>query len=360
MYSLTLAITVGLSASAAGLDEVPFYADKLDLSYYLDASSERHPVETPGDWDIRRRHIRANFEKVAGPLPSRENLPPLAIQIEEEKDFPAYIRKKITFAVESWDRLPAYLLIPKNVQGKAPAVLCLHPTYEFGKDVVVGISGKPHRQYAEELAEQGFVTIAPDYPGFGDYQNARKRAYDHGYTSMTMKGIWNHMRCVDLLQSLPEVDPERIGCIGHSLGGHNTLFVGLFDERIKVMVTSCGFTLFAKYKGGDLTGWTHDGYMPTIASEFDKHPAKMPFDFPGILGALAPRTVFINAPVKDDNFDVSGVRDCVEAALPIFRLYGAEERLMAAYPDAEHDFPDRERLQAYACMRGVLAEPSRK
>lgn len=358
MYSLTLAITVGLSASAAGAEDAPFYADKLDLLFYLDASGERHAVETSADWDIRRKHVRANFEKVAGPLPSRKDLLALDVAVEEETEFPTYIRKKITFAVESWDRLPAYLLIPKNVQGKVPAVLCLHPTYEFGKDVVVGISGKPNRQYAEELAQQGFVTIAPDYPGFGDYQDARGRGYDHGYTSMTMKGIWNHMRCVDLLASLPEVDPERIGCIGHSLGGHNTLFVGLFDERITVMVTSCGFTLFAKYKEGDLSGWTHDGYMPTIATEFDKDPARMPFDFPGILGALAPRTVFINAPVNDDNFEVSGVKDCVAAALPIFRLYGAEERLMAAYPEAEHDFPDPERMQAYACIRNVLAGPS--
>ena len=359
MYSLTLAITLGLSASAAGPGEAPFYAGKLDLLCYLDASGERHPVETIADWEIRRQHVLANFQKVAGPLPSRERLVPLDIQVEDEQELPKYIRKKITFAVEPWDRLPAYLLLPKHVQGKVPAVLCLHPTSDIGKDVVVGLGGKENRQYAEELAERGFVTIAPDYPGFGDYKDARTRAYGQGYTSMTMKGIWNHMRCVDLLESLPEVDPGRIGCIGHSLGGHNTLFVGLFDERIKVMVTSCGFTLFAKYMGGDLTGWTHDGYMPAIASEYNCDAAKMPFDFPGILGALAPRTVFINAPVNDDNFEVSGVRDCVAAARPVYRLSGAEDRLLAVYPEAEHDFPDAERMQAYACIRNVLGAPGR-
>ncbi len=351
MYSLTLLITMGLSAPVAGVNDAPFYADKLDLMFYLDASGERQPVESPEDWDIRRHHIRANFQKVAGPVPSRDNLVPLDIQIEDEQEFPNYVRKKITFAVESWDRLPAYLLIPKNIEGRVPAALCLHPTADIGKDVVAGLGGRPNRQYAEELAERGVVTLAPDYPGFGEYKDARQRAYARGYSSMTMKGIWNHMRCVDLLLSLPEVDPERIACIGHSLGGHNTLFVGLFDERIRVMVTSCGFTLFAKYMQGDLTGWTHDGYMPAIASEFDKDPAKMPFDFPGILGALAPRTVFISAPVNDDNFEVSGVRDCVAAALPIFRLYDAEDRLIAVYPDAGHDFPDAERMQAYTHIR---------
>ncbi len=63
----------------------------------------------------------------------------------------------------------------------------------------------------------------------------------------------------------------------------------------KVMVTSCGFNTFAKYKEGDLTGWSHDGYMPRIAALYGADPTKMPFDFPEVLGALAPRHVFINA-----------------------------------------------------------------
>jgi len=172
--------------------------------------------------------------------------------------------------------------------------------------------------------------------------------------SATMKGIWDHMRCVDLLQSLPIVDPGRIGCIGHSLGGHNTLFVGLFDKRIKVMVSSCGFNAFAKYKNGNLTGWSHDGYMPRIASVYDKDPAKMPFDFTEVLGALVPRPVFVNAPLNDANFEVSGVRDCIRVAQPVYALCGAQDRLVAVYPEAEHDFPDPTREQAYAFIDEVL------
>ena len=67
------------------------------------------------------------------------------------------------------------------------------------------------------------------------------------YESGTMKGIWNHIRAVDLLESLPEVDPDRIGVIGHSLGGHNALFVAAFDQRIRAVVSSCGFNAFEDY-----------------------------------------------------------------------------------------------------------------
>jgi dienelactone hydrolase len=198
------------------------------------------------------------------------------------------------------------------------------------------------------------VTLAPDYPGFGEYVEARAALYARGHVSATAKGIWNHMRSVDLLQSLPYVDPGRIGCIGHSLGGHNTLFVGMFDPRVKVLVTSCGFTSFAKYKNGDLTGWTHDGYMPRIASVYGKDPRRMPFDFGEVLGALAPRAVFICAPKEDDNFDMSGVDDCVAAARPVFSLYGADDRLVVAHPEGGHDFPDETRQQAYAFIDRVI------
>jgi hypothetical protein len=65
----------------------------------------------------------------------------------------------------------------------------------------------------------------------------------------------------------------------------------------------------------------------------------MPFDFPEVLGTLSPRALFVNAPLHDANFDNAGVRDCVAA----YR----GKRLEVAYPDAEHDFPEPVRMQAY-------------
>jgi hypothetical protein len=57
------------------------------------------------------------------------------------------------------------------------------------------------------------------------------------------------------------------------------------------MVTSCGFTSMRKYKNGDLTGWEGQRYMPLIAQKYGKDPARVPFDFPDSLVALAPRPV---------------------------------------------------------------------
>lgn len=328
----------------------PFYAGKKDLMVYLDGQGKAHEVKSVEDWKKRRAHILANMQEVMGKKPDEGKRVPLDVQEVEEVEFPTFTRKKITFAVEQDDRVPAYLFIPKGLKGKVPAMLCLHQTTQIGKGEPAGVGGLPNLHYAEELAGRGYVTLAPDYPNFGDYQID---VYARGYVSATMKGIWNHMRAVDLLQSLPEVDGARIGCIGHSLGGHNSLYVATFDERIQVVVTSCGFNSFSKYYGGDLTGWSHKGYMPRIAEVYGKDPAKMPFDFTEILGAMAPRSVFINAPLKDGNF-LSGVDDCVEAARPVYALLKALDRLVIVQPDCEHDFPPEVREEAYRFVDGIL------
>lgn len=336
-----------LTALAAG---APFYADKSNLLVYIDSQGKQRDVLIKRDFEQRRRHILANMQEVMGPLPTAKR-PRLDMRVLEETDTPHYVRRKITFHSEK-DRVPAYLLIPKNKAGKLPAMLCLHQTIRIGKAEPAGLGTNVNLRYASELAERGFVTLAPDYPGFGDY---KIDVYELGYQSATMKGIWNHIRAVDLLISLKEVNPKRIGVIGHSLGGHNSLFAAAFDPRIRAVVTSCGFNAFPKYMKGDITGWSHKGYMPRIASQYGKDPARMPFDFTEVLGALAPRPVFINAPEGDANFEVSGVRDCVAAAMPVYeRIFGVKDRLVAEYPDAKHEFPPAIREKAYQFLERWL------
>ena len=297
--------------------------------------------------------ILGGMQAAMGPIPPAVTTPPVATVLSET-DCGSYTRRRIDLEVAPGDLLPAFLLVPKQRQAKAPAMLCLHQTAEAGKDVVVGLGDANQFNYASELAERGFVTLAPDYPGFGELKDDRKNIYASGFLSVTMKGIVNHRRSIDYLQSLPEVDPEKIGAIGHSLGGHNTLFIGAFDPRVKVMVTSCGFTEFKHYYNGDLTGWSHDGYMPRIKSAYHTNPAEMPFDFPQILAHLAPRHVFINAPLHDANFEVAGVRSSVAHAMAAYETHQAADHLVAVYPEAEHSFPPEIREQAYGCIAKAL------
>lgn len=354
-FVLSLMCLAVSSAYAADLD-APFYEDKQDLLYYLDAEGNRQEIEEANVWPARRVHVLRNLQKVTGKLPDPSKRVDPAVEVLETEEFETYTRKKITFAVEAGDRLPAYLFLPKGVEGKSPAMLCLHPTSKHGKGQVSGLGDKPNRDYAVELAERGYVTLAPDYPGFGDYEID---VYAMGYESATAKAIWNQKRCTDLLQSMEEVDPRRMGSIGHSLGGHSAIYHSVFDDRIRVTVSSCGFNSFAKYYGGNLNGWSHKGYMPRIASEYGKDPAQMPFDFTELIGALAPRAAFVSAPLKDANFEVSGVRDCIAAAQPVYALFGAEEQLQAIFPDSGHDFPPAAREEAYSFIDEILEHTPR-
>lgn len=309
-------------------------------------------ARTRADWERQREEILVRAQEVMGPVPGEEKRVPLEVEVIEEVDCGSYVRRKITYRSEPGNRVPAYLLVPKTalVEGaRVSAVLCLHPTdRQAGNKVAVGLTQKPNRNYAEELAERGFVTIAPGYPSMADYKPDLQAL---GYESGTMKAIWDNIRALDLLDSLPFVRKGAYGAIGHSLGGHNAIFTAVFDPRVQVVVSSCGFDSFQDYMDGDIVGWTSRFYMPKL---LDYPLADIPFDFDDLIAALAPRTVFVNATVRDGNFKWRSVARIGEAVAPVYDLYGARDNLKIVHPDAGHDFPDAVREQAYERIGAVL------
>jgi dienelactone hydrolase len=320
------------------------------------ADGQRQPVTSAFHAALRREHTLAGMSLAMGPLPDSTRRCPLDMKIESESDRGSYIERRISFAAEPGDRVPALLLMPKSLQPQNPAMLCLHQTTGIGKGEPAGSGGLPNLHYAKELAEDGFICLAPDYPSFGDYQyDFAVKGTAAGYVSGSMKAIWNNLRAVDLLQSLPEVDPDRIGCIGHSLGGHNSLFTAAFDQRLRAVVTSCGFTGFHDYYGGKLAGWTSDRYMPRIREVYGNDPDRVPFDFQEVLGAIAPRAVFVSAPIQDGNFDNAGVKKVMAEAARVYAVYGAKESaLQAEYPECGHDFPPEVRQRVREWLKEQL------
>jgi hypothetical protein len=324
-----------------------------NLLEYYEGDGKPEPVSTPADWYKRRKHILEGMQLAMGNLPERHDLLDLDVEILNETRGNGFIRQSITFACEPGDRIPALLYIPTDIpkDKNLPAILALHPTGVLGKLIVAGEGPLDNRQYGLELAQRGYVVLCPDYPSFGDYD------YDFEkdrYVSGTMKGIFNHMRCVDLLESLEYVDPGRIGVIGHSLGGHNAMFVGVFDQRLKVIVSSCGWTPFHDYYEGDIKGWTSPRYMPRLRDVYKLDPDLVPFDFYEVIGALAPRPFYSNSPLNDSNFDVEGVKSGINEAIKIYRLLDMDENLQVRYPDCGHDFPVEIRMEAYRFIDEAL------
>ncbi|MHC4177696.1 MAG: alpha/beta hydrolase, partial [Planctomycetota bacterium] len=351
-------ITLGCSPTAA---EGPGRLDRNNLLQFRDAGGKVQPVTTPDDWQRRRTEILRGMQEVMGKLPGPRRRVPLEVKVEEEADAGKYIRRLITYQSEPQSRTPAYLCIPKDLlagRRKAPAILCLHPTdNKVGHKVVLGLGGRPGRHYAAELAERGYVTLSPSYPHLANYWPNLARL---GYTSGTMKAIWDNSRGLDLLGSLPYVDDSRgFGAIGHSLGGHNAIYTAVFDTRITVLASSCGFDSYLDYYDGAERnwyfgkGWCQIRYMPRM-SNYRGNLEAIPFDFHELLGALAPRPLFVNAPLHDGNFRWKSVDRCAAAARPIYELLGGKGNLIIEHPDCGHDFPEELRQVAYKTIDSVL------
>lgn len=211
--------------SPAAASSAIAYPDHSQLLVVRDSRGNERPVKTAADWTERVAHIRANMQQVMGPLYDTARWAPLDVEVISEEKTAKYLRRKVRFTPEVGDRVPAWLLIPNELpaSGRAPAMLCLHQTIKIGKDEPAGLSGQPSLHYAHELAGRGYVCLVPDYPSFGEYPYDFKKEGAYR-ASGSMKAIWNNLRAVDLLESLPQVNKSRIGVIGHSLGGHNARY----------------------------------------------------------------------------------------------------------------------------------------
>lgn len=326
-------------------------------------------VKKEGDWKKYRQEIQRKMESVMGPLP-KTKLPAPTYVVTDSLQTERYKRLTIHLTVKPNEIVPAYLYIPSKRKegGKFAAMLALHETDLPGKKSVDGEgSYEKSRQtlgYGKELAERGYVVIAPDYPSFGESVPYDFKTDD--YESGTMKGIFNHKRCIDLLEQLEFVDKNRIGTIGHSLGGHNSIFLAALDTRVKVTVSSCGWTLLdyydigpaaSKHYGGRLGPFAQERYMP-LWSNFGFDGTRKPFEFHQLLLAIAPRAFFSSSPVGDQNFDVNGVREGISLARMGYQFLNAAQNLEVRYPEAGHEFPKELREDAYRFIDKVLLKTS--
>ncbi|MDW8310007.1 MAG: prolyl oligopeptidase family serine peptidase, partial [Verrucomicrobiales bacterium] len=319
---LRLALALGLGAGALAGSAASAPPERLpptNLLVFHDRHGAVRPVKSRRDWQRRRAEILRGFEQIAGALPGREKRCALDVRVEEVTDCGRYERRRITYQSEPGCRVPAWLLIPKAAlesRKKFPAVLCLPPTDgQFGARVSVEPLRPHYRAYAHDLAERGFVTFAPAYPLLAEYQPDLRAL---GWPSGTLKAVWDNLRALDLLDAQPFVARGRYGAIGHSLGGHNAIFTALHEPRLRVLVSSCGFDSFLHYYDGkpDLwqpeRGWCQTRYMPRLA-DYRGRLEEIPFDFHELLGALAPRPVFVSAPLRDDNFRAASAAEVVRA-----------------------------------------------
>jgi hypothetical protein len=167
----------------------------------------------------RRAEIKATWEQALGKWPPVLKHP--RVQFLKEEDRGTYVQKRVRLEIAENRFEEGWLLMPKR-QGARPGVFV--PYYE--PETSCGMSKQEYRDYAKRLAERGFVALAIGSPG-GD---ARKP--DPGRENWQPLSFLAYVaaNCANVLRNLPEVDPARIGVVGHSYGGKWAMFSACLDE----------------------------------------------------------------------------------------------------------------------------------
>jgi len=281
--------------------------------------------------------------------------PPLAPEVHERVQLGDVVREKVSYAVEPGERVAAWLFLPKGGRPPRPAVLCHHAhalQYHVGKDGPAGLGGSYDAPSALELARRGYVTLAPDALCFNERQDPSRRlkasAYEKFETGwriaagMTLQGkyVWDARRALDYLESRPEVDGDRLGMVGHSLGGQQTLFTSAADGRIRAAVSSCGFSSLEALRR-DRLNFVFSLFVPGLA----RHGG-----MGAVLGLVAPRPFFVAAKTEDSLFPLDGIEATVAAGRAAYAAAGAADRLEVFYEAGEHAFSETMRAAAYAWL----------
>ena len=337
------------------LDIVPAPTLPLEsLMFYTDDAGQKQPITTAAHRKLKRMQILEGMQKALGTLPARpkrNSLKDFDLRVTNTKVRGTYTRKTIHFFVAEGEEVHAFLYEPLDMKPgeKRPAVIGLQPTGGNGK---YAFEIWPKGMFPTELAMMGYVVIVPDFPSFGesaDYDFAADR-----YASGPLKGIYNHMSCIDLLQALPNVDPDRIGAIGHSLGGQNTVYLAAFDERVKIAVSSCGWTTFRAKAAMEEKRMATEYYMPRLKSIYKLDLTKFPFEYTESIAAIAPRIFFSNSPKSDGVHPSWGPRDAAPVIREYFAACGAEKAFKFHMPADGHDFLWPMRQLAYRTMHDTF------
>ena len=319
-------------------------------------------------WPGERKRILDGVAKVLGPPPAEK--PALDPRVHSEEGVAGYIRRKVSFAVESGDRMTAWLLVPKGLQGRAPAVICMYGTTAgAGKDTTVGLSGaKPgspperNRAFAIDVVEAGFVALAPDWLRDGERVRPGDRPYDstafhekHPAWSVVGKDSWDTSRAIDYLETLDFVDARRIGMMGHSYGGHGTIFAAALDPRIACAVSNGPVSEFRQHglHWGRPPGAGGGEYIRGLRPYVLDHMLPIPVTFHEFTALIAPRPLLVGQavgerrPLEEENH---------AAVAAVYRALGASEKVRYVWYAGDHDFPPEMRREAVRWMRRWLGE----
>jgi dienelactone hydrolase len=284
------------------------------------------------------------------------------------------LREKITVASEAGVRVPVLLIRKASGEGRLPAVVCLH-----------GLGGNKEglAGYLEEFARRGFVGVALDARYHGDRAGNLTQAMaesfrtgkEHPYLWDT---VWDTWRVLDYLQTRSDVDKDRLGVMGISLGGHTTWMVSA-DSRVKAAVpciSVCSWRWQLEHQGykqrvSNLQGafdavrdalGEKEVNPKVVAAAWDRWMPGIPkeFDCQDLLAAMAPRPLLILGGDSDPVAPLEGAKVAFDAIEKAYKKAGATDRLQIIIAEKSgHTVTGPQQQALYAWFDRWLKPPIR-
>ena len=279
------------------------------LPQKFDMPFQAATLEEALKWQNEAREKLFGYVEALCPRTSVEVLP-LDVKVESTDELDAYTKHRISYTGNEGERKTAILTVPKGkVESQFPAMLALHG-HSGSEDAVFDNPKVLYKGFADDFARGGYVVLAP--------------SLEHrDYAGMQ---LWNLLRLVDILESHPAVDKERIGVAGLSMGGEWTMWVAACDLRLKAAVVS---------------GWmcTTEGCLSV--------PNCVCWEMPGFFTLmdvceinllLAPRPVVFESSLRDNCFPINFCRDGFAKIREGYGVFGAKDAVSQDTWNAGHEW----------------------
>ncbi len=345
---------------------LPVYADSLiaDLTYPLAWGNS--DIRDFGLWKQAARQKVFDCMLTPPPPPAVERAGenskqkyPYTILFEEQRD--GYKARKIEIRLSRYYSVPAYVLIPDG-KGPFPAINALH---DHGAHLFIGkekmirplacedstvindaeewLAGYEGQFFGDYLARHGYVVFSADAPMWGERgqkEGARRDRYDMIAGNMMMYGIdlsaymtYDDIACTEFLASLPEVDAQRIGCTGWSMGAYRAWMLSALSDHIKVGAAVCWMVTTDEQMSFKYSRTENGGFANCFPG------LRRWLDYPHVASIACPKPMlFINGS-QDKLFPVAGAKKAFATMHEVWKSQGAADKLETELWDMPHSCP---------------------
>lgn len=301
---------------------------------------------SPEGLETWRHRVETKLRELIGATPQRV---PLNVRREYVEEHEECHETRFVFTAEERAEVPCHLLIPKRGKPPFPVVICLqghstgmhislgHPKYEGDETLIHG----GDRDFALQAVREGYAALAMEQRCFGERRDLRPDAVRHiahgcHHASMTAlllgrtmigERVWDVSRAIDALGEFPQIDTDRIGCMGNSGGGTITWFAACLEPRIRIAMPSSYVCTFRE----SIARIDHcmDNYIPGFLRWFD---------LDDLACLIAPRPLVVVAGREDTLFPIAGVETAYAKIAAIYAAAGVPDRCRLVIGEGGHRF----------------------